>query len=209
MAVQSKGSEFERQICKRLSLWWTDDERDDVFWRSSQSGGRATLRSRKGIRTAGSYGDITALDPIGEPLMKMFTIELKRGSSYSSPGDLIDFKKGNSAHPWVKCFLQAKRCHEECGSHTWLLICKRDHREPMAFADAFMMSQLCKHTSHTFTRPPFFAFRFPVHDGKNFIDMVNIVGVPLELFLYRIKPQEIINYLRYDRKTQSTGPVQS
>ena len=36
-----KGSEFEREMCKCLSLWWTDSKRDDVFWRSAQSGGRA------------------------------------------------------------------------------------------------------------------------------------------------------------------------
>ena len=72
MAKASKGSAFEREISKSLSLWYTEGERDDIFWRSSQSGGRATTRAKKGKKTAASYGDITALDNRGEPFTDLF-----------------------------------------------------------------------------------------------------------------------------------------
>jgi len=41
----AKGGEFERDISRFLSRWWTYGERDDVFWRTSASGARATTRS--------------------------------------------------------------------------------------------------------------------------------------------------------------------
>jgi hypothetical protein len=134
--MANKGSNFERSICKELSLWWTKGQRDDVFWRSSQSGGRATQRAKKGLRTYGSYGDIAAVDPIGDPLLKYYTIELKRGSTYKSMGDLIDCSRITAAHPWIKCLLQAKSAYLRAQSLTWLLICKRDHRETMVYLDA-------------------------------------------------------------------------
>ncbi len=75
-----KGSGFEREIAKKLSLWWTEGENEDVFWRSQASGGRATMRKKKDKDALNSQaGDITAFDPIGEPLIKAWNIECKSG----------------------------------------------------------------------------------------------------------------------------------
>ncbi|MCL2347114.1 MAG: hypothetical protein FWC50_02515, partial [Planctomycetaceae bacterium] len=55
--------------------------RDDLFWRSSSSGGRATQRTKQGKRTANSAGDIAAMDADAQELLKIFTFELKVGYS--------------------------------------------------------------------------------------------------------------------------------
>lgn len=130
-----KGSAFEREICKKLSLWWTNGKRDDVFWRSSQSGGRATTRAKQGKTTAGSYGDICALDPIGAPLLEAFTIELKRGKSGGFPGDVIDLEFGGK-NPWIKTVEQVRRARKQAGSKTWMIIAKRDRRLTMIYMPA-------------------------------------------------------------------------
>lgn len=78
-ASKAKGSGFERRICKALSLWVTDGVREDVFWRSSMSGGRATVAKGK-VRQA---GDICAVAPEGHALVDQFFIECK---SYRSLG---------------------------------------------------------------------------------------------------------------------------
>ncbi len=97
-ASKRKGNQYEREICKQLSLWWTQDlnePRDDVFWLCSQSGGRATTRAKQGIKTAYSYGDVTFIDPIGKPFIDSCLIELKRGYTKDiSVLDFIDKKKG-------------------------------------------------------------------------------------------------------------------
>ena len=141
MSGARKGSAFERTICRKLSEWWTDGKTDDVFWRSSQSGGRATIRGRKGKRTAGSYGDIVALDPIGEPLLKMFTIELKCGRSHGEPGDLLNCKGKYCHHPFIKTLQQADSAHKLAGSRTWLIICRTDRRHETIFFPAWLLKK--------------------------------------------------------------------
>lgn len=74
---KSKGSEFERSICKKLSSWATNGERDDIFWRTSLSGGRATVNLKKGKINQQHVGDICAIDAIGYEFTDIFYTELK------------------------------------------------------------------------------------------------------------------------------------
>jgi hypothetical protein len=179
-----KGADFERTICKRLSLWWTYGDRDDVFWRSSQSGGRATIRHRKGKRTAGSYGDITALDPIGEPLTQLFTIELKRGRSHGEPGDLLDCSGSLNCHAFIKALRQARTAHETADSRSWLLISRRDRRQPVVFFPSWLISERGPlfHARPGFLSPPVFRFLLEEED---------FIGTVLEKFLKFADPLEL------------------
>ncbi len=94
---KSKGSEFERVISKKLSLWWTDNERSDVFWRTSNSGGRHTIRKRKGEETYNQSGDICSIDPIGQPFSDKIYLECKSYKSiniwslFTGKGLLVDW----------------------------------------------------------------------------------------------------------------------
>lgn len=134
----AKGSSFEREVCRRLSLWWTDGADDDVFWRTSNSGGRATARHRKGKRTQGHHGDVAAVDGRGEALTKLLIIELKRGYNHLSLQDLLDVpvgkKGGNAGENWTDWLTKAQRDHEAAGSRSWLMIVRRDRREPLVIA---------------------------------------------------------------------------
>ena len=127
----SKGSDYERETCKRISLWWTNWTRDDVFWRSSGSGARAKVRGRAGVGTAGQSGDVAATDPCGVPLIDMFTIELKRGYSEHTIQDIVD--KGGVAgeQEFDRFFAQTIESHVQAGSRSWLLITRRDRREAL------------------------------------------------------------------------------
>lgn len=188
-----KGSAFEREICKALSRWWTDGERDDVFWRSSQSGGRATQRAKKGQSTYGSYGDVAAVDPIGEPLLKVFTIELKRGRSHGCPGDLLDFKSNNGKHPFVRALSQAIEAHKRAGSKSWMLIGKRDCRCPVVFlpiqiAVAFSLSAP-RHCAR---------YRFEISSCGNM--WVDFIGMPFDAFLRLVSPEDVSGLQRIKSK---------
>lgn len=187
MSKAYKGRDYEREICKLLSKWWTKGERDDVFWRSSQSGGRATFRTQKGLRTHGSYGDVAAVDPIGEPLLKLLTIELKRGSSYGHPGELLDYSADVTKHPWSVCLAQAIRSSQEANSIGWMMICRRDHRRSIAYVDATVFRHF-QGRDHICPR-----MRFILGNGED--DTNDFVGVPLEGFLSAIPPEEIIRVL--------------
>jgi hypothetical protein len=82
-------------------------------------------------------GDLTAVDPIGEPLIKFITLELKRGYSSTSLFDVIDVDKGRKngwAEPQVEGFIQqAVTAAKNAGTPHWLLMVKRDKRVPAVF----------------------------------------------------------------------------
>ena len=75
---QQKGSAFERDVCKKLSLWISHDEREDIFWRSAMSGGRATVAMRdRNTKLSSQAGDISLVDPLGAEFITRFMIECK------------------------------------------------------------------------------------------------------------------------------------
>ena len=74
---KSKGAAYERKVCERLSKWMTRGLRDDLYWRSAMSGGRATVKRKKGQKNETQLGDISAIDPLGEPLTRKFFCECK------------------------------------------------------------------------------------------------------------------------------------
>lgn len=75
----AKGGSFENEVCRLLSRWVSQDERDDIFTRSDASGARFTARRKSGKDTAYQSGDITFSDPLGEPLIRIWSIETKTG----------------------------------------------------------------------------------------------------------------------------------
>lgn len=170
-----KGNPFEREICKELSSWWTGGKRDDIFWRSATSGARATVRFRKGKRTAGGCGDICALDPIGEPLLDVMTIEVKRGYSRHTIFDLIDRRPSAAAQMWEKWIEQAERESRESGSFAWAIISRRDMRETL----------ICL--------PCRLSLRLPLHPIQVIVDLppISCWMTTLSSFLQTVKPSQI------------------
>jgi hypothetical protein len=81
----AKGASYERAICKRLSMWVSNLHRQDCFWRSAMSGGRATVLGK--FRAGGHRntrpkhdahaGDIVATHPLGNLLCQNFVVECK------------------------------------------------------------------------------------------------------------------------------------
>jgi hypothetical protein len=101
----AKGGQFERSMCTMYGLWWTEGSRDDIFWRTSGSGARATTRGRSGKKTADQTGDMTHIDPVGKPLIDVFCFEFKFYRTYDMLGVLqpvdvnVDWMQF-----WAKCY---------------------------------------------------------------------------------------------------------
>lgn len=128
-----KGGAYEREFCRKLSEWWSDGTRDDIFWRTSSSGGRATQRAKTNRKTFGQYGDIQAVDPIGAPLMRVLCVELKRGYNKDTLADAIDRSSVAAQQTWEAFVEQAQAQAEHSGARHWLLVQRRDDRQAVAF----------------------------------------------------------------------------
>lgn len=151
MSRSSKGSRFEREFCKKLSIWWSDGEADDLFWRTSQSGGRATTRRKKGKTTRGHAGDICATDEVGAPLLKFLCFELKRGYNRHTLHDLIDKPAGAAEQEIEKWVVQARAARTLSGAKYWVVVTQRDRREPLLVVPSGLLSLLGVRSEATIT----------------------------------------------------------
>lgn len=129
MAKGNKGSPFERHIAKTLSLWLSEGEDDSWVWRTSQSGGRATTRAKKGDRTSGAYGDLTFTDQRASWFFDLFSCELKCGYKQADLSSTIDSQQSK---PQLLVFWeQCLRDVEASGAHEGMLILKRDRKREL------------------------------------------------------------------------------
>src|SRR6266550_5759186 len=102
-----KGQAFERKTCKQLSLWITNGEREDCFWRTAMSGGRATVHHKRGVEIR-QGGDICAVVPEGHEFCDYWFVELKHYRDLDIASFLLK-DKGTLARFWKKTIQQAER----------------------------------------------------------------------------------------------------
>lgn len=119
----AKGARYERTMCVRLSLWVTNLLRQDVFWRSAMSGGRAT-RFRKAHKgdLAAHAGDIVCNRPEGMHFRDIFCADMKFRNDFN----IERVAYGHDGHitgDWVKLCEEAKN-HKLIP----ILFCKRTRR---------------------------------------------------------------------------------
>ncbi len=198
----AKGSNFEREICKQLSLWWSDNKEDDIFWRTAGSGAMAKTRSKKGKKTFGQCGDVQATNPVGQPLIDWASIELKRGYSKSTFADLMEPSTTANANPcqYEKFIHQACVDHINSGSMSWLLIVKRDRKKAiviMPFVTYKKLPSLCNSKNNI----PSFKLRCKLQTGN-----MALFGCTLEKFLDIVRPADIIQEISNYKKTVLKHP---
>ena len=130
-----KGDRFERQTCRVLSLWWTNNLRDDILWRNRRH------RTNKNKDVKHQLGDVTTIDSSGLPLIETFNIELKSGYSKTRTGkkvknipwdvlDLIDYSRNSGANPLLQ-FWEQTTTDARISGRLPLLIFKRDYHYPV------------------------------------------------------------------------------
>jgi hypothetical protein len=103
---KGKGSAFERKVCAQLSLWVTNGKKKDVFWRSSMSGGRATIHVKRGDKNR-QAGDIAAVAAEGYEFTDVFFVECKHVKSLALQGFFLS-NIGPLAKFWKKVSKQAR-----------------------------------------------------------------------------------------------------
>ncbi|GAF74248.1 unnamed protein product [marine sediment metagenome] len=149
----AKGSDWEREASKMLSLWWTEGERDDVIWRTAASGGRATVRSKVGKNTANACGDLCYTDRIAKPLFDFMLIECKRGYAKAQPSGSINVlywldRPTNTKPPLL--YQWWHKLKEECraaGAHYGAIIFRRTGKRACIMLEYHLfstMAQYCK-----------------------------------------------------------------
>ena len=194
MGAKNKGNSFEREVCKLLSLWWSGNRHDNIFWRSQSSGGRATQRAGKNLKTKGQHGDIAADGEAGIKLIDLFMIELKRGYNESSLIDLLDKPESSAEHPFEEWFRKLEESLHHSGSLSWWLIHKKDRRVPMIYIPASAISvlreegMLCDRLSARVN------CTCRIRGPEDEVNRLHVVGMALDEWLKVLDPQELISF---------------
>lgn len=90
-----KGGNYERTISRKLSLWISDGKFDDMFWRTSGSGSRHTIRYKKNLTLEGQAGDIASTrSGISEEFIRTFCVEIKFYKEINIWGFITKTKSG-------------------------------------------------------------------------------------------------------------------
>lgn len=152
----AKGGGYERELSEKFSLWWSGGKNNELFWRSAGSGGRATVRGKKGMAVTVGAGDIIPVQQDSMPFGRVFCIEAKRGYSAITPLALIDTlplparpprptkppkpgqkprkPKPKKPTPSMEVWLaQATAAAKSQGIPFFLIVHRRDKRKPVVY----------------------------------------------------------------------------
>ena len=93
-----------------------------------------TTRQKRGRTAFGQHGDIQATDPIGQPLVDVFSIEAKRGYKEACFWDVFNSAaRGRASKPWERWFAQSIEAKQHSGALSAMLIHKTDRKRTMVF----------------------------------------------------------------------------
>ena len=126
---KSKGASFERDVCRRLSLWLSTGLRDDLLWRSAMSGGRATVQFDAGKINMTQSGDVTAIGLDAYKFCEVTFVEVKHYKNLDiARGFICD--SGTLSKFWKTCYREAKKYNKAP-----LLIAKQNLYPVIAITD--------------------------------------------------------------------------
>jgi hypothetical protein len=120
---KSKGSSWERDISKFLTLWLTEQNKEYYFWRTPGSGGIGSISP---VNTD-LHGDIIPLKPEADILCSKFCIECKTGY----PNASIDFHLKSNKNDIIKDFwIQATEAAISSNKQPMLIFKKKGFSTP-------------------------------------------------------------------------------
>lgn len=187
---RGKGSNFERFVCRHLSRWWSGGKSEDIFWRTSGSGAKAK-------NTGGKHGtgDIGTLDPDGQPLMDLVSIELKRGYTQTSVADLMDLppsryptRKGTQIEQFID---QAWTDQQLAESFAWMLIQQRNDRCPIVHFPYHLYVVLRQHGCFMPQPCPWWYIKFDLRAEDGLVEKVGICGTTLDAWCEEVTARDI------------------
>lgn len=106
---KAKGSAFEREVCKKLTIWVTGQEKPYVFWRSPSSGSVATIAQSSNIS-----GDIISVKEDGNFFTDVFSIECKDGYPDAEIMKIFKNNKNDIIQEfWKQCITDARKANKQ------------------------------------------------------------------------------------------------
>lgn len=123
---KDKGSAWERECGKALSLWLTAGARPDIFSRNVLSGGAFTAAASRGNQSSRMPGDLMAAHPLAFKFLQRFSVECKHLASLGLENFLFDYK---SSSMLSQIIMYADGQAQQIGLD-YMIIAKQNRRDP-------------------------------------------------------------------------------
>lgn len=195
---REKGNNYERQMCKRVSLWVSDGVTDELVWRTDASGSRATNRQRLGHDTRKyEFGDMKPTGEEARPLFEYLCWELRsraRFEMFTVFGSGKEDPKLSLLSSWAKACAEA-----DCSSRRPVLITHANGRPDIIWVERALFVETVI-TDRSIRDLKAIEFRIPeemtVRYDKNktytFRYEQEVVGVNLAEWLFEMDPEVFI-----------------
>lgn len=129
------GSEWERKICKFLTMWVTGQEKPYVFWRTPGSGSFVTNNV-----SDDASGDIISILPEGRFFTDIISCEAKTGYNDTDLFKHFKLNKNNTIEMfWSQCIRDARKVNKQ-----GMLIYKKKGLSSLVGIEPYLFSQLNK-----------------------------------------------------------------
>ena len=172
---KEKGSAWEREVGKRLSLWLTYDERPDIFSRNVLSGGAFTIATDKGKLSSRMPGDLMAAHPLAFAFLSHYLVECKHLKNIGMESLIFDTSAKSAMMTIIK-LCESQAAHSKLA---YLVIAKQNMREPLILCSGNTGDHLLASIPRTkrWTGPPIHHW---LHRRRIFVmrfaDMLNAVN---------------------------------
>ena len=134
---KAKGSNFERDTCRLLSLWLSRSQRADLFTRNVLSGGAFTIRTTE----RGIPGDVAASDPLSHEFLSLYSIECKHHADLKLSELLLKPQRLSS---FGKIIAKAEEQAAETQRY-YLIVAKQNNRDTVIFTPEIVGTAITEH----------------------------------------------------------------
>lgn len=177
----AKGSAWERECGKLISLWLTHGERPDIMSRNVLSGGSFTIAENAGKVSSRMPGDMMAAHPLAFRFLSRFSIECKFLKDIGLLQYMLDPRQQN---PLAIIIALARRQAKSIDCE-FMVIAKQNRHDPIVFVSGEVGERmlLCmkKHGSRTMLHPMYHFLHKGTIFALRFADMLRTVDPDLLL----------------------------
>ena len=178
---KAKGSQWERDCGKAISLWLTHGERPDIMSRNVLSGGSFTNAENAGKVSSRMPGDMMAAHPLAFRFLSRFSVECKFLKDIGLLQYLLDPRMQN---PLALIVALARRQAKSINAE-FMVIAKQNRYDPIVLVDGMVGEQMMICLKRRGTRGVLQPMHHFFHKGNicmiRFEDMLRIVDPDLLL----------------------------
>lgn len=178
---KDKGSTWEREAGRLLSLWLTDNARPDIFTRNVLSGGAFTVAQTAGKLTSRMPGDLMAAHPLAFQFLSQFMVECKHLRSLELEQFFFDQKAASMLHH-ILIFAEQQA---QQGGLEYMVLAKQNRKPALVFVSGHIGMRMLEASTGS-------GGRRLVVPNHHFFHRKRVMSLRLDEMMERVRPSAFL-----------------